>query len=66
VPPAPAAVEVPAAVATQARHVAPPAAQILAPVPTPRVPPARVSIAKLLAVVSVAAAIVVVLRLLFR
>ena len=47
VPPAPAATEAPATVATQARHVAPPAPQILA-------------------IVSVAAAIVVVFRLFFR
>jgi hypothetical protein len=66
VPPAPAATEAPATVATQARRAAPPTPQILAPVPTPPVPTARVSIPRLLAIVSVAAAIVAVFRLFFR
>jgi hypothetical protein len=65
VPPAPAASEAPAAVA-QARHIAPPAPEIPTPVPSPPVPTARVSIPRLLAMVSVVAAIVAVFRLFFR
>jgi len=65
VPPAPAATEAPAAVA-QARHAAPPAPVIPTPAPTPPVPPARVPIPRLLAIVSVVAAIVAVFRLFFR
>ena len=60
VPPAPPAVQAPAAVA-RARPVAPPA-----PVPPAPVPTARPSIPRLLAIVSVAAVIVAVLRLVFR
>jgi hypothetical protein len=69
-PPPPAATEALAAVA-HGRPVAPPAPEIPTPVPSAPVPPApvptaRVSIPRLLAVVSVVAAIVAVFRLFFR
>jgi hypothetical protein len=57
---------VPPPVVAQARPVAPPAPEIPAPLPTAPVPAARVSIPRLLAIVSVVAAIAGVLRLLLR